>query len=284
MKSLRRYIVYPSAVLVISFAAFTACDFLDSLVDPSDPDIDEVIASVTANGVSATLHSGEPDSDGAAPAASVSGPASIIPGGGSRFVVSASSGYTVVFIFVSGREGYYRLNLGSQQTVTELILTLAEVLDAQYQLQFAVGSASGAGTWAMAPVQVVQVATGAVQVSVSWDVPSDVDLHLVEPSGEEIYYGNRTSASGGVLDLDSNAGCGGSDVRNENITWPDSSPPRGEYTVRVNYWSSCGQSATNYVVTVRVAGQSTRTFQGQFTGTGTGGGLGAGQHITTFTY
>src|SRR5207237_4273195 len=43
--------------------------------------------------------------------------------------------------------------------------------------------------------------TGDVQVSVSWDAPSDVDLHVVDPSGEEIFYGNPASASGGQLDV-----------------------------------------------------------------------------------
>ena len=48
--------------------------------------------------------------------------------------------------------------------------------------------------------------SGDVQVSVSWDAPSDVDLHVVEPSGEDIYYGHPASATGGQLDVDSNAG------------------------------------------------------------------------------
>ena len=75
----------------------------------------------------------------------------------------------------------------------------------------------------------------------------------------------------------------GDNVRNENVTWPNT-PPNGTYTVRVNYWDECGAVATNWVVTVRRKNQAPLTFSGQFTGVGTGGGLGAGQVVTSFNY
>jgi uncharacterized protein YfaP (DUF2135 family) len=128
------------------------------------------------------------------------------------------------------------------------------------------------------------VGTGSIQVNVSWDVDSDVDLHVVDPSGEEIYYGHTASASGGSLDLDSNAGCSLDHKRSENITWPANSAPRGTYIVRVDYWSSCGVSATNYTVTAQVAGQPVRVQSGTFTGDGDGGSRGSGTTIWTFTY
>ena len=118
----------------------------------------------------------------------------------------------------------------------------------------------------------------------SWDAPSDVDLHLVDPSGEEVYYGNTASASGGVLDLDSNPACAIDGKNNENITWPSGTPPHGTYTVRLDYYDGCGVSATKYLVTVQVKGQTTRTFSGTFSGGGDGGAEGSGINITTFTY
>ena len=133
-------------------------------------------------------------------------------------------------------------------------------------------------------MSVITVGTGEIQVSVSWDVESDVDLHLVEPNGEDIYYGNDLSASGGALDLDSNAGCSIDGKKNENITWPSRTPPRGTYIVRLDYWDSCGVAKTNYVVTVRVKGRTPQTFSGAFTGLGDSGGSGSGIQITTFTY
>ena len=109
----------------------------------------------------------------------------------------------------------------------------------------------------------------------------DLVRFVVDPSGEEIYYANRTSASGGELDLDSNAGCVTDDVRNENITWPVGAAPRGTYTVRVDYWSSCGVARTDYTVLVNNGGE-VEIFSGFFTGAGDNGGLGSGVEITTF--
>jgi hypothetical protein len=122
--------------------------------------------------------------------------------------------------------------------------------------------------------------SGDVQVSVSWDAPTDVDLHVVEPSGTEIYYGNRTSATGGQLDVDSNPACSIDGRQIENIRWP-SGAPGGTYTVRVDYWDNCGVARTNFLVTVK-NGPSTQTFAGFFTGPGDNGGFGDGRLITTF--
>jgi fibronectin type III domain protein len=124
--------------------------------------------------------------------------------------------------------------------------------------------------------------SGDVQVSVSWDAPSDVDLHVVEPSGAEIYYGNPSSASGGQLDVDSNPACSIDGRQIENIRW-GSRAPGGTYIVRVDYWTSCGVARTNYLVTVR-NGPSTQTFTGFFTGAGDTGGQGSGVLITTFNH
>src|SRR5262249_54084618 len=88
------------------------------------------------------------------------------------------------------------------------------------------------------------------------------------------------SASGGELDLDSNADCDLDHKRNENITW--SKAPPGDFTVRLDYYKNCGIDKTNYVVTVRVNGQPTKTFSGTFTGAGDEGDVGAGKNITTF--
>ena len=124
--------------------------------------------------------------------------------------------------------------------------------------------------------------TGDVQVSVSWDAPSDVDLHVVEPDGNDIYYGNPSSSSGGQLDVDSNAACSIDGRQIENIRWSGQAPA-GTYTVRVDYWDACGVARTNYLVTVK-NGASTQTFTGVFTGEGDQGGFGSGRLITTFVH
>lgn len=279
---LRRAVVLGAVAGFLALAG--ACS--DSSTDPEPAsEVEQVIEGVSASGASVSAQVGSPEEDPAAPSASVSGgTTAMIPGGGGVYSVTADDDFSTVYVSVDGREGHYELDFGSLREEVELALSYADLLeDPSYSLSFAVGTGSGAGPADAEDVEVVSVGTGDVQVSVAWDAPSDVDLHVVEPSGEEIYYGNRDSDSGGELDLDSNAACGGQDVRNENITWPDDAAPQGEYEVRVNYWADCGVESTDWVVTVRVGGQS-QSFQGSFSGNGNGGGEGAGEVVTTFTY
>jgi uncharacterized protein YfaP (DUF2135 family) len=182
-------------------------------------------------------------------------------------------------------DGYWELTLPSAVTSQNIVLTLGQELpNNNFVVEYAAGTNAAVGSFDSEAVSVVVVGTGDIQVSVSWDVESDVDLHVVEPGGEEIYWADDVSASGGELDLDSNPGCSIDGVKNENITWPNSAPPRGMYIVRVDYFESCGVAATNYVVTIRVKGQATKTITGQLTGPGDFGGAGDGVQVATFTY
>jgi hypothetical protein len=152
----------------------------------------------------------------------------------------------------------------------------------QFDLQFAVANSAGVvGPYSTLTTNVTEVGTGDVQVTLSWDTDSDVDLHVVAPGNEEIYYANRESGSGGRLDLDSNAGCSLDHVRNENITWPLGRAPRGHYIVRVDYWSSCGAARTEFSVRVNNSGAA-QLATGSFTGEGDHGGAGSGQTMLTF--
>ena len=70
------------------------------------------------------------------------------------------------------------------------------------------------------------VGQGALRFTLTWDRAGDVDLHVVPPGGEEIYY-NARSQQGGTLDRDDTTGTGP-----ENVFWA-SSPPAGSYLVCV---------------------------------------------------
>src|SRR5262249_37284206 len=126
--------------------------------------------------------------------------------------------------------------------------------------------------------------SGNVQVNVSWDTATDVDLHVVDPRNEEVYYGHTQSASGGSLDVDSNAGCSIDNKNSENIRW-GSSAPNGTYIVRVDYWSACSVTGTTtYSVVVNNGGQVTR-FSGTFArGDADQGSQGSGREITRFSH
>jgi hypothetical protein len=68
-------------------------------------------------------------------------------------------------------------------------------------------------------------------VLISWNTDnSDVDLHVVEPGGEECYYGHRETRSGGKLTKDVTQGYGP-----EMYVLP--AAPRGKYQIRARYFA-----------------------------------------------
>ncbi len=135
------------------------------------------------------------------------------------------------------------------------------------------------------PIQITEVLTGDVQVNINWDTANDVDLHVVDPTGFEIFYGQPSSPTGGRLDLDSNAACYIDGVNNENIYWPEGGAPAGEYTVRADLWASCDGQGIRWRVTVVTGGEDVTTHDGTFSPEdASAGGLGSGELVTTFTW
>jgi len=75
-----------------------------------------------------------------------------------------------------------------------------------------------------------------LRVVLSWDTDAtDVDLHVVSPSGEHTWYGNRVTPSGGALDVDVTTGFGP-----EIFAHPKPQP--GAWQVWVNYYGGLGSS------------------------------------------
>lgn len=99
------------------------------------------------------------------------------------------------------------------------------------------------------------LATGDVQVTLIWDNDADMDVSVSEPNGSRIWYGNRSSSTGGQLDIDSNFPCGSNLGSVENIYWPVNQSPRGNFQVTVNEFSECGDGDANWQLIVRVEGQ-----------------------------
>lgn len=81
-----------------------------------------------------------------------------------------------------------------------------------------------------------------LRVLLSWDTDeTDVDLHVVGPTGEHTFYGDRVSATGGALDVDVTTGFGP-----EIYAHP--APPPGVYNVYVNYYGSGERPADEVTV------------------------------------
>jgi uncharacterized protein YfaP (DUF2135 family) len=123
-----------------------------------------------------------------------------------------------------------------------------------------------------------------VKITANWDSAADVDLHVIEPSGTEIYWGNMgPTASGGTLNVDANAGCVNTGISQEIVQWMNAAPS-GTYTVRLDYYQNCGAAQTNYMVTINNGSTTLPVLTGTFTGVGDVGALGSGTTITTFNH
>lgn len=94
--------------------------------------------------------------------------------------------------------------------------------------------------------------TGDVQITLTWATDADLDLYAVGPDGVEISYGNRSSPSGGELDVDRIPDDGDTGPHAENIFWPTGGAPPGGYETWVDHYSG---NASDYALTVRLGGE-----------------------------
>jgi uncharacterized protein YfaP (DUF2135 family) len=85
-----------------------------------------------------------------------------------------------------------------------------------------------------------------LRIVLSWDTDgTDIDLHVVSPDGQHVFYGARNAANGGSLDVDVTTGYGPEIYANP-------SPPAGTYHVFVNYFGA-GMDADDKIITAQVA-------------------------------
>jgi hypothetical protein len=122
--------------------------------------------------------------------------------------------------------------------------------------------------------------TGTLQIRLSWDTNADLDLHVIVPVVQpdppdpkvaatiEVWVNQPSSlpqrpvfnpytpeelAAGGLLDHDSNASCVIDGRRQENVVW-GGAPPPGNYIVRVDATSLCGEIDAQWQVDVFLGG------------------------------
>jgi hypothetical protein len=155
---------------------------------------------------------------------------------------------------------------------------------------------------------------GAMVITLDWDTNADLDLHAVVPvdpnfplppgvdpkTSVEVWskaplalppsaagYDARDPAVAGAghLDFDSNANCNIDGRRQENIIFGNP-PPNGEYIVRVDAFSMCGQASAQWTVSVTgMDGGPLRnpaTWQATDADTRNAHGLGAGRLALDF--
>jgi|SRR5579864_1126685 len=80
---------------------------------------------------------------------------------------------------------------------------------------------------------------GDIAFRLQWEGPADLDLAVIEPSGEKIWFGARRSGTGGLLDVDCNfvTIC---PHPIENVFWAKGTAPAGTYRYQVGLANSHG--------------------------------------------
>ena len=98
----------------------------------------------------------------------------------------------------------------------------------------------------------VEVKVGDPQFTLIWDSRADIDLHVIEPGGSEIYWENRNGGQGGELDVDDIDGFGP-----ENINYGQNLGAPGTYRWFVHYYGGLGGIAqrTRWKVRIKHAGK-----------------------------
>ncbi len=247
----------------------------------------------------ATEHEGsmpEPQgsSDVAPTITSISGNNYVVPGGTNIISIKgedAQNDIKELIVGVDGATGYYTVSFSGDSI--RITLTLNNSLPRDtfvilFSLEDNAGNVSARKTLT---VQEAQVQRGRLEISLSWDLLNDIDLHVIQPDSEEIYYSHTMSTEGGYLDLDSNAGCSIDSVNNEHIIYPDTATIlSGTYIVKVDFYSDCvGSGVTHYAVSARYNGElinpvsGSNPREGTFeAGTDDHGGAGSGVEVMRF--
>lgn len=104
--------------------------------------------------------------------------------------------------------------------------------------------------------------SGDVQVSLMWNNRNDLDLYVVSPKGEEIFFRRRQSSCGGMLDVDMNYDRM-SEKPVENVFWPMGKAPHGRYRVYVHLFAvQGGEVPTSFVGYTKLVNKPAEPFRG----------------------
>jgi hypothetical protein len=187
-----------------------------------------------------------------------------------------------LIVRAEGHSGYYVMPVsGTEAEVTLALPSLKPGADGDLlTLLFTVVDRSGhAIDWMTHQIHTFLVGSDGVQISLTWNAPVDLDLHVTDPLGNLINFRSDDSIEG-ALDLDSNASCNIDHINAENISWPAGSEPPGTYAVHVNLYDACGEQDVSYQVAVRAC-DTEETFSGTIRA-GEADPDGIGRKITDF--
>jgi hypothetical protein len=218
--------------------------------------------------INATYHSGDvPTGSGGPSVSSAEQGSTPLLGAPFRYSLAGDETFTKVYISVDGASGYWELDLPVSVSVLEMVLEMTGDAGSSFLLQTALGGTGGVGPAHSETITTTDLSNADISATVTWTGgPSDVDLHVIDPNGFEVYYAQDVSPEGGRLNLDSNAGCATDNINQETISWPHGTAPSGHYKVVVEYYDDCLVSNTSFTGQVFQNGTQIKSFSGSFSG------------------
>jgi hypothetical protein len=200
-----------------------------------------------------------------------------------RMKSTLDGGATAAIVGIAGEEGAWIVRAGPPDVDAPGLPTATAQLGfadvtppGPFKLLVAAVDAEGR----IGPARVVELVAapvlppeGDLVVSLAWTGKADLDLHVIDPLGHEVWSGSPNTwqppppgepvdpdawLTGGILDHDGNAGCHRDGAPDENVVWTtrtgSSGPvapliPTGDYVVRVDTRSMCGDPAAAWSVT-----------------------------------
>lgn len=203
-----------------------------------------------------------------------------LPGGSSFVSIDTNNEISEIYVGVANAGSYYSINpqnqdsQGLRTTIINysFIMLFSQNLNKSFEIQISAKLNDGSLTQLYTiTIEYVKAETGSLQVNLSFNNNKDVDLYVVCPDGEKIYYANsgyfyeiNGKIQGCGLDVDSNPGCLIDGINSENIFFSKESLQAGKYEVWINMFENCNSSiATNWIVTARHEGKLLSTNSGQ---------------------
>jgi len=100
-------------------------------------------------------------------------------------------------------------------------------------------------------------------VELMWQSGDDLDLHVFEPDGDEVFFANRVTEAGELLeDITSFCGVPGLKGRERTIYAADGPIESGTYTVQAQHFNNCGDGPSRWRLRLFIDGKLTRTVRG----------------------
>lgn len=259
-----------SFVMLGAFAFMTSCSSSsgDGGQQPNQPSAAETYANQYFTVQNGTFHEGSipSASAGASALSGVTMNNQALKSGSNLIGISSAQAYQKFYIGIQGVDGYVEVPAVSR---ANNVYVIPLIFGSQYgsDITILVVGLTTNGTVTQPFVQLVKFVEnsldGNLHVNLTFDQAKDVDLHLITPSGHDIYYGDRTISTTngtetieGGLDHDSNAGCTIDNLNNENIVLPAALIEPGEYTVEIDMWSNCSpiEKPINWTINARYNG------------------------------